>query len=168
MRRAKTSLRGRSGTAGIAALEFALVLPFLFALFAGIADFSFVYHDELQLTAALAAGAQYAFTQGQTESGSTLTSDVTSFINTVSTIPLSTLSATYNNGLSATSCYCVKGSPAVYTGPLTCGAACTDGSGSTAGRFITITGGFSYTAIFPLDQSFFSNPMSQTVTARVQ
>ncbi len=161
-------LGGGSGRAGVAALEFALLVPVLAALFLGVADFSTAYHYQMQLSSALAAGAQYAFTKGQGESGTALTTDVTNFITSVSAVHLSSVTASYNNGQSATSCYCVSGSPAVYTGPLTCGTACTDGSGSTAGKYVSISGGFSYTAMFSVDQVFFANPLVQTVTVRLQ
>jgi Flp pilus assembly protein TadG len=161
-------LARRFDNAGVAAVEFALLAPFLFALCAGLADFGFAYHYQLQLSSALAAAAQYAFTKGQTESGATLTSDVTGFVNNISPITLTSVTATYNNGLAASSCYCVDGSPPVYTGPLTCGAACTDTSGSTAGKYVSISGSFTYSPIFPLDQAFFGSPFTQTVTARLQ
>jgi Flp pilus assembly protein TadG len=158
----------KSWNAGVAAMEFALLAPFLFALFAGVADFSIAYHYQMQVASALAAGAQYAFSQGQNESGSTLTNDVTSFVNKISPVTLSSVTASYNNGLDASSCYCVSGSPPAYTGPATCGSACSDGSGSTAGKYVSITGSFSYTPLFVLDQAFFSGAFSQTVTARLQ
>jgi len=163
----RRQIRG-GGRAGVAAVEFGLLAPFLFALCAGLADFGFAFHNQLQLSSTLAAAAQYAFTQGQSESGSTLTSDVAGFVNNVSPIKLSSATASYNHGLSASSCYCVDGSPPVYTGPVTCGAACTDGSGSTAGKYVSISGSFSYTPIFPLDQVFFGGAFTQTVTARLQ
>jgi Flp pilus assembly protein TadG len=155
-------------TEGAAAVEFALVGPFLVFFFVGLADLSFAYHDQLQLSAALAAGAQYAFTKGQTESSSALPGDVTSFVNSISAVTLTSVSASYNNGLSGSSCYCVKGSPAVYTGPLTCGSACTDGSGSTAGKYLSISASYAYTPMFSLDQAFLNSSFTQSVTVRLQ
>jgi len=166
-RRRRSNLGGKSGEAGVAAMEFGLLLPVLVVIFLGIADFSVAYHDQLQLSSALASAADYAFTQGQTESGSTLTTDVTNFVNTVSSIPLSAASATYNNGGSATSCYCVTGSPPTYT-ETTCGATCTDGSGSTAGKYVSISASFSFTPLFPLQTVLFGNSYSQSVTVRLQ
>jgi Flp pilus assembly protein TadG len=158
----------KSCNAGVAALELALIAPFLLVLLVGIADFSIVYHQDLQLASTLAAGAEYAFNKGQNDTGSTLTSEVTSFMNNVSGVPLSTLSVNYHGGTGTTSCYCVNGATPSYTGPVTCGSVCTDGSGSTAGMFVSITAGFSYTALFTVDQVFFSNPITQTVTVRLK
>lgn len=159
-------LGGTSGKSGVAALEFGLLLPVLAVLFVGIVDFSMVYHDELQLASTLAAGAQYAFAKGQTESGTALTTDVSGFVTGMSAIPLVSVGATYNNGGDAGSCYCVGGAPAAYSGPVTCGGACPDGS--TAGKYVTLSAGFDYTPMFAADQVFFSNPMMQSVTVRLQ
>jgi Flp pilus assembly protein TadG len=164
--RPKTAWRRRANS-GVAALELALMLPMLIALFVGITDFSLAYHQQMQLAATLGAAAEYAFTQGQTETGTTLTGDVTGFVTKVSPYALNTVSVIYNNGdNSAANCYCQSGSPAVYTGPVTCNSACADGS--TAGKFVTLTGGFTYAPIFVADQVFFSGPIAQTVTVRLQ
>jgi Flp pilus assembly protein TadG len=158
----------RSGNAGAAAVELALLAPAFVSLLVGVADFSMAYHDQLQLSSALAAGAEYAFTKGQTESGSTLSTDVTNFVTSVSPISLTSVTASYNNGLSASSCYCVHGSTPSYTLSAACGTTCLDGSGSTSGKYISIFASFTYTAIFTADQVFFSGPFTQTVTARLQ
>ena len=159
-------LGGGSRNGGVAALEFGLLLPVLAVLFVGIVDFSMVYHDELQLASALAAGAQYAFAKGQTESGAALTADVSGFVTGISAIPLVSVGASYNNGGDAGGCYCVTGAQAAYTGPVACGGACADGS--TAGKYVTLSAGFDYTPMFAADQVFFTNPLMQSVTVRLQ
>jgi len=158
-------LARRSGTAAVASIEFGLMLPPFATLFLGIADFSFAYHDQMQLSSAMAASAQYAFTQGQTETGSTLTSDVQNFAIAVSAVPLttSTVTVSYNNGLSG-ACYCVSSS-GTYTS-TTCGATC--GDGSTSGKFLSISANFTYSPMFTPDKVFFGNPISQSVTVRLQ
>ncbi len=156
----------RSGTAGVATLEFGLMLPAFIELFLGVVDFSNAYHQQLQLSSTLAASAEYAFTQGQTDSGSTLETEVTSFASTVTGVSLTTITASYNNGGSATNCYCVTASPATYT-QATCGSTCS-GNNGTAGKFITITGSITYTALFTPNRVFFGSPMSQSVTVRLQ
>jgi len=153
---------------GVASLELALVTPVLIMFAVAMADCSVVYHKQLQLSAALQAGAEYAFTLGQSESGTTLTSAVTSFVQTISAVSLSSVTATYNGGLVAADYYCVTGSPPVFSGPFAAGAACTDGSGSTAGRYISITGNFTYTPMFKADDALFPHPISQTVMVRLQ
>lgn len=163
MRRKPRGLRS-----GVAAMELGLVAPVLILLLVAMSDFSVVYHKEMQLSAALAAGAEYAFTTGQTESGTTLTTDVSNFVNAVSAVTLSSVTSTYNGGLIAADYYCVKGSPAVYSGPYISGYPCTDGSGSTAGRYISISGSFAYTAIFKTDAKFLPTSFSQSVLVRLQ
>ncbi len=153
---------------GVASLEMALVTPVLIMFAVALADCSMVYHKQLQLSSALSAAAEYAFTLGQSESGTTLTSAVSSFLQTISPVSLSSVTVTYNGGLIASDYYCVTGSPPVFSGPFAAGAACTDGSGSTAGRYISITGNFTYTPIFKADSGMFPNPISQTVMVRLQ
>jgi hypothetical protein len=160
--------RTAAATAGIAALELGLLAPVLILLIVAMSDFSMVYHKQMQLSAALTAGAEYAFTTGQTESGTTLTTDVTNFVKTVSAVTLSSASASYNGGLIAADYYCVKGSPPTYSGPYVSGFLCVDGSGSTAGKYISISGSFTYTAIFAADQHFFPTAFTQTVLVRLQ
>jgi Flp pilus assembly protein TadG len=150
------------GRSGVASVEMALVAPVLIAISAGISDCSLVYHDKLALSSALTSAEEYAFNKGQSETGSTLTADVTSFLNAESSIALSAVSVTYYGGATSTSYYCV--SPAgVFTGGYTQGAACSDGSGSIAGQYVTISGSFTYKAVFPTDKSFMPTSFSQTV-----
>jgi Flp pilus assembly protein TadG len=158
--------RHASGRAGVASVELAMVAPLFLLFFTGIVDLSLAFHRELQLSSVLTAGAEYAFTAGQTDSGTTLTTEVVNFVKALSGTTLSTVTATYNNGLVAADYYCVSGSPAVYTGPYATGTACADGS--TAGKFLSITGSFTYTAIFRADKAFFPSTYSQTVVVRLQ
>jgi Flp pilus assembly protein TadG len=145
-------MRGNSASASV---ELAMVTPVFVLFSAAIADFSLAYHQQLQLASALSAGAEYAFTTGQTQSGAALTSAVTNFVQTVSAVHLSSLTASYNGNL-------------VYSGPYAAGAACTDGSGATAGKYVSIAASFSYTALFSFDQVFFPAPLSQSVIVRLQ
>jgi Flp pilus assembly protein TadG len=158
-------MRGNSASASV---ELAMVTPVFVLFSAAIADFSLAYHQQLQLASALSAGAEYAFTTGQTQSGAALTSAVTNFVQTVSAVHLSSLTASYNGNLVAADYYCVQGTPAVYSGPYAAGAACTDGSGATAGKYVSIAASFSYTALFSFDQVFFPAPLSQSVIVRLQ
>ncbi len=140
--------------------------PVLLVFFTGITDLSMIFHKQLQLSSALTSGGEYGFTQGQSESGATLTADVINFVQTLSGSTLSSVTAAYNNGLVAADDYCVSGSPAVYTGPYAAGTVCADGS--TAGKFLSITATFTYTAMFKADRAFFANSFSQSVVVRLQ
>jgi Flp pilus assembly protein TadG len=154
------------GRAGVAALEMGLVSPVLIALAAGISDCSLAFHKKLQLSSAILAGAEYAFNKGQSETGTTLQTDVTTFITAASPVTLSAVSATYYGGASSTSYYCVS-KTGVITGSYTQGAACTDGSGSVAGQYILLSGSVSYTAVFPTDKAFMPNTFTQSVFVRL-
>jgi Flp pilus assembly protein TadG len=156
----------RLGRDGVAALEMALVSPVLIALSAGISDCSLVYHKKLQLSSTLAAAAEYAFNKGQSETGTALETDVAAFVSTASPIALTGVSVTYYGGATSTSYYCVS-TAGIVTGSYTQGAACTDGSGSVAGQYISISGTFPYAAVFPVDQSFMPKTYAQTVFVRL-
>jgi Flp pilus assembly protein TadG len=153
----------RSGTA---AIELGIIAPVLVALSAGISDFSLVYHKELQLSSTLSSAGEYAFNKGQSETGSTLTTDVTTFVTTITPTPLSALTITYYGGTTATSYYCVSTTGAL-TANYTKGEACTDGSGSVAGQFITISGSFAYSAVFPVDSAWLPKTYTQAVIVRL-
>jgi len=160
------SLARPLGNAAVAAVEMALIAPVLIALSAGISDCSLAFHEKLQLSSVLTASAEYAFNKGQSETGSTLTADVTSFINKISPITLSPLTVTYYGGTTSTSYYCVS-TTGVVTASYTKGASCTDGSGAVAGQFITISGSFAYKAVFPVDKGFMPTSFTQSVIVRL-
>jgi Flp pilus assembly protein TadG len=154
---------------GAGALELGLVAPFLTALCVGIADFGFAYEKQLQLSGVVDAGAQYAFTEGQTETGTALDNDVSGFLSAITPLPLSAVTIVFNNNdANASDYYCLNGNPATYTGPYSRGTSCADGSGSTAGQYVSVSASFTYTPLFPADKLFFSKPFTQTVYVRLQ
>jgi len=167
--RGKSLIRSRArpfGNSAVAAVEMALIAPVLIALSAGISDCSLAFHEKLQLSSVLTASGEYAFNKGQSETGGTLTADVTSFINKISPIALGPLTVTYYGGTTSTSYYCVS-TTGVFTASYTRGAACTDGSSAVAGQFITISGSFAYKAAFPVDKGFMPTSYSQSVIVRL-
>jgi len=154
---------------GAGALELGLAAPLLTALCVGIVDFGFAYRKQLQLSGVIDAGAQYAFTEGQTETGTTLDNDVSGFISAISPLALSSVTVVFNNNdTNSNDYYCLSGNPATYSGPYSRGASCEDGSGSTAGEYVSVSASFTYTPLFPADKVFFSNPFTQTVYVRLQ
>jgi len=160
------SFRKRRERHGVASLELGLAAPVLVTMCIAIADFSFVYHKELQLSSVLTAGAEYAFNKGQSESGTTLSTDVTNFVQAITGVTLSSVTSSVNGGNVAADYYCVTGYPATYSGPYSSGATCTDGS--TAGQFISITGSFTYTPIFSPNKKFLPGTFTQSVIVRLQ
>jgi Flp pilus assembly protein TadG len=160
------SIRKGCGRRGVASLELGLVAPVLITICIAVTDFSIVYHKELQLSSVLTAGLEYAFNKGQSETGTTLSSDVAGFVQTISGVNLSSVTSSVNGGKIATDYYCLTGYPATYSGPYGSGTLCTDGS--TAGQFISITASFTYTPIFSPDKAFLPGTFTQTTYTRLQ
>jgi Flp pilus assembly protein TadG len=156
---------GRQGTA---AVELALVAPMLLTLVAGIIDFARVYHDEIELSSAVAAAAQYALNNASSINSTSVTSLAATLSGIVANSNGSAwagATVTVNDGATsavtggttsssgtpanANSCWCPTVAPAA-TSPFgtvaTCGSTCT--GGTLAGKFVTITGTRIFSAIF--------------------
>jgi Flp pilus assembly protein TadG len=162
----KKFFRQTLGRRGVASVELGLVAPTLITMCVAISDFSIVYHKQLQISSALTAAGEYAYTKGQSETGTALASDVASFLQAISAVNLSSASASFNGGLNAADYYCVSGSPATYSGPYNIGSTCTDGS--TAGQFISISATYSYTPMFGANKAFLPGTYTQSVIVRLQ
>jgi Flp pilus assembly protein TadG len=151
-----------------AAVELALVAPMLLTLFAGTIDFARVFDQELQLSSAVAAAANYAVINAAninstnatslaaTISGIVANSNGAAWANATVTVNggatsvltggTSTSSGTAAN---ANSCWCPGGGSAAtwnWGSAANCGSACA--GGTLAGKFVTITGTRSFNAIF--------------------
>jgi hypothetical protein len=123
-----------------------------------------------RLAAAVSAGAEYALINGESlqVSVAAFETAIQTFIKQVSTVPITgNPTVVYNFGQSATSCYCVTGAAQTWSGPFTCGAACTDGSGSTAGQYVSITATTTFSPLFPTDDGVFAGPLSDSVLVRL-
>jgi len=148
-------------------VELALIAPMLLILFAGIIDFARAYDQEIELSGAVAAAAEYALINA----ASINSSNATSLAATLSGIVANSNGAawagatvTVNDGATSTvsngtttssgtpsnanSCWCPTGSSAAWNwgAAATCGSACV--GGTLAGKFVTITGTRSFAAIF--------------------
>jgi Flp pilus assembly protein TadG len=149
-----------------AAVELALIAPLMLTLFAGIIDFARVYDQELELSSAVAAAAEYALinaasinstnaaglaatlsgivanSNGAAWAGATVTVNdgATSVVASAGT----TASGTASN---ANSCWCPTGNSAAWGwgAAAACGSTCA--GGTLAGKFVTITGTRSFSAI---------------------
>lgn len=157
--------RRRQGTA---AIEMALIAPLLLTLFAGIIDFARVYDQEIELSSAVAAAAQYALINvASINSGgaATLASMLSGIVANSNGTNWAGATVTVNNGATntltngtptssgtaanANSCFCPTGiSPAAWSfgAVATCGSACA--GGTLAGKFVTIAGTRAFNAIF--------------------
>jgi|SRR5580692_8913482 len=156
-------LVGRRGTA---AVEFALVLPFLLAVVGGLVDFGFVFFDQCKLAAAVTAGSQYAFSQGQINQ-TAQAADVQSKVQNAlalagATVPLP----------SPPTLYCVTRNTASIppttsftSQTITAGQTCA--SGNLPGTYMTITATFIYTPIMPFYSHVASTTLQETAYVRL-
>jgi Flp pilus assembly protein TadG len=157
--------RRRNGTATV---ELALMSPLLLTLMAGIVDFARAYDQEIELSSAVAAAAQYALLNvssinsgsaaglATTLSGIVANSNGTGWANASVTVNNGATNA-LNSGTSsssgtasnANSCWCPTGGSGTWTWgtAATCGSTCS--GGTLAGKFVTISGTRAFTPIFP-------------------
>jgi hypothetical protein len=182
--RQRNNRRGDGGLAalgnrGTAAVELALISPMLLILFAGVIDFGRVYHDEIELSSAVAAAGQYALLNAaniNSAGAASLAGTISGIVSNGNGVGWASASVTVNAGptsvvaggvttpggtaANADSCWCPTGGPSggPTGGPTggttawswgtaaTCGATCA--GGTLAGKFVTIAGTRSFTAIF--------------------
>jgi Flp pilus assembly protein TadG len=152
---------------GIAAVEFALVVPVLLLLLGGVADFGLLMMGRSQLANGIAQGVQYALLIGPGVPAAT----VSSVVATGSA--RSGISATVTVEITGPVCYCVSGQPAALSGSstalsatYTCTGTCPDAK--TPGVFLIIAANYTYRSLMPL-YSHLANPtVAQTVTVQLQ
>jgi len=148
-------------------MELALIAPMLLILLTGIFDFARIYRDEIQLSGAVAAAAQYSLLNAANINST----GVSSLANTLSGIVANSngsawagATVTVNDGATssvtggttlssgtaanANSCWCPTGNSASLSWgtAATCGSACA--SGALAGKFVMITGTRLFSAVF--------------------
>jgi Flp pilus assembly protein TadG len=151
-----------TGQQATAAVEFAIVIPFLAMLVAGMADFGLAFREYIVEQSALDAGELYALQQSGTITTST---EVNGFISNVQnfiinaaagsgvTLSANNITVLWNNGGNFSSCYYVSGTnyPGTYTaaganGASGCGS--TNADGSEAGQFVSIRIAYTYHSLF--------------------
>ena len=113
---------------GVAAVEFALLVPILSALFIGIANYGLATFERMELESAARAGAQMALI----DSSSTLVIQQVVVDSTNANIITSDVDVTQ-------SCACADGTS------VTCGNSCSDGSANQ--YYMTVTATESYTLL---------------------
>jgi len=132
----------------VAAVEFAMVFPILLAFLGGATDFGIVYYRQSCLSAAVAAGAQYALVT-DVKGGTLTAANIQTVMQNAAaqTMPSATVTPTATD---PTLCYCINTSttPATMSSAVTCGSTCS--SGGTAGKFTHLTLSHQYTPIMPL------------------
>jgi Flp pilus assembly protein TadG len=155
------------GDRGTAAVELALLSPLLLILLAGMVDFGRVYREEIELSAAVAAAGQYALLNAasiNSGSASTLAATLSGIVANSNGAAWAGAAVTVNDGATssvaggvttgggtaanANSCWCPTGNATGWSWGVaaTCGATCA--GGTLAGKFVTIAGTRSFTAVF--------------------
>lgn len=169
--------RFRRDKDGVAAVEFALVVPIMLLIMVGMVDFGLVLYVRFTLNENISAAANYAIvnaTNVSSSGGVTLAGNLTSIIPTnvdvavtVNNGPTSarTSGSTSTGGTAsnADSCYCptVSGSTITWGSAATCKSACA--GGGLAGKFVSFNASVSHTPLFG-SYGFVKNGMVSTFT----
>ncbi|HBK08897.1 MAG TPA: hypothetical protein DDZ81_24085 [Acetobacteraceae bacterium] len=151
---------------GVAALEFALVVPMLLTIFAGLSDFLFAFSDQIQLASGVASGAAYAFNQAQNVSGTASpvsSSDVQAKV--LSSLSLPNVSVT----VTGPSLNCItKSNSTPPIASLTSGTAGTTcSSGQSPANYLVITASYIYTPIMPFYSTLAKTTLTENAVVRL-
>ncbi|GBQ93086.1 hypothetical protein GLI01_04440 [Gluconacetobacter liquefaciens] len=151
------------GRAGVAALEFALMTPFLLAVLAGLGDFPLAFWDRMTLISAVESGANYAFALEQNASGThnaLLPGDVRNAV--LAAGGLSGMIVTV--GSATTNC--------IQPGTVsTLIAVPTDGicpDGTMPGTYMSIAASYRYVPLMPFYAMVASTTLTDTAIVRLQ
>ena len=147
---------------GVAAIEFAVVVPILALIMVAMVDFGLVLFVRFGLNQNVSASANYAIvgaTSASSTGGATLASNLVAIVPTnvnmtvvvnngptvTRTSGSSVASGTASN---ADSCYCptVSGTTVTWGSAVACGGSC--GSNLLAGKFVSIRGSVSHSPLF--------------------
>lgn len=174
-------------SSGIAAVEFAFIVPIFLILLMGAIDIGQMLLAYYRLDQAVAAGAQYAVLNAanvNSTSGPTLASNIATIVSNANGSSSANDTVVVNNGPSVTitngspqsggtasnadNCYCPTGSPPTWTwgSAQTCSANCNGGINGIAGKYVTVTASVAYTPI--LNIYTFLNNSTLTQSAAVQ
>jgi Flp pilus assembly protein TadG len=157
----------RRNKSGNAAAEFAIVVPVMLTIFAGVADLGGVLLTRFRLDEASAAAAAYALTQASnvgSANGTTLAQNIATLARDDNGTSSNQVTVSVNNGptaqtdsgynvstggtpSAADSCYCPTSTPFAFgAAAASCTTTCADGS--RAGKFVKITVSRNYTPMF--------------------
>lgn len=186
-RRSLPGLGHGGARSGLAALEFALMAPVLSALFIGTVDAAQLFMAQLQLSAAVAAGADYAMgnpSQASSTGGAGLASAVAAVVGNLNGTGWASGTVVVNNGptaafsggtstpsgtaTNANLYYCLTGAPGAWVWGAGQNSAASCGANEpVSGKFITIS---ATTTVNPTitGLSFVSGTITQSIAVQVQ
>jgi len=186
---ARLARRARLGDSqGVAAVEFALILPVFGVLLAGVVDLGNVLYMRFRLDSAVAAAADYVEVNASSVSstgGATLASNAATIAQSSQGAAWANASVVINNGPSSTinsgntttggtasnadSCYCptYAAGNTTWGSAVSCGSACPTTS-TTAGKFVTVTASRTYTPVFSTYGIVQNGTISSTATVETQ
>jgi Flp pilus assembly protein TadG len=178
---------GKTADAGVAAVEFAFLVPVLLVLFSGIIDISQMLYAYYRLDQAVAAGAQYAVLNAANVTSTTGASLATSIATVVenangtawtndTVVVNDGPTVTVTNGTAASSgtasnadeYYCVTGSPLNWTWGTAYTTQTNCSGGDTAGKYVTVTASYNYVPLIGIYRIFTNSTLNQSAAVRVQ
>jgi Flp pilus assembly protein TadG len=162
MRLARRLRAFRRDRRGIAAVEFAIIVPIMMLIMVALIDFGLVLYVRFGLNETVSAAANYAIvgaSKVSSSQGATLASDLVAIMPSnvnVTAVVNNGPTATRTNGTvvasgtasNADSCYCpsVSGSTVTWGSAVTCGSTC--GTGGLGGKFVALTASTSHSPLF--------------------
>lgn len=173
---------------GIAAIEFAFLVPVLLVLLMGAVDMGQMLYAYYRLDQAVAAGAQYALLNSSKVSstnGAALASSIANVVANANGTSWANDTIVVNNGPSVTmsngtasnggtasnadNCYCPSGSPPSWTwgSSVTCSSSCSGGSG-IGGKYVTITSTVAYHPILKIYSFITDSTLTQNAAVQTQ
>jgi Flp pilus assembly protein TadG len=180
-------LVGRRCDEGLAAIEFAMIVPVYLMILIGAIDMGGMLYSSYRLETAVAAGSEYAALNSASVNGTNGASLATSIAGVVENAngsawandtvvvndgPAVTVtggsSSSSGTAANANNCYCPTGSPPNVTwgSAATCGSSCA--GGGEAGKFVTITANVAYTPLFSTYGMIPNETLTQNATVEIQ
>lgn len=183
----RSLLAGKKCDAGVAAIEFAFIVPIFAILFTGVVDISQMLYAYYQLDQAVAAGSQYAVLNAAnvtSTTGAALASSIATVVEnangtawTDDTIVVNDgPTVTVTNGTAAASgtaanadnYYCLTGSQNSWSWGTGYSTQTNCSGGGTAGKYVTITASYNYVPLVAIYQVFTNTTLNQSAAVRVQ